>query len=128
MTGSAAIARGWVRTVLTDVRPAIVRWHIPFARRRRRIGGATSLVIDRWDLQPGGRRRYVDHGAEYGFKGVFHDVQAPGRIVQTSGLRPERPGGEPLGHREVIGDEQHGRGVTGRKSPGKSDAVSHDLG
>jgi uncharacterized protein YndB with AHSA1/START domain len=46
----------------------------------------SNLVIDHWDLQPGGRWRYVDRGAdgtEYGFKGVFHDVQAPGRIVQT---------------------------------------------
>lgn len=46
----------------------------------------TEVVIDRWDLEAGGLWRYVSRdtdGTEYGFRGVFHDVQAPGRIVQT---------------------------------------------
>jgi uncharacterized protein YndB with AHSA1/START domain len=38
------------------------------------------------DVRPGGAWRWVqtdDDGSQYGFRGVFHDVVAPERIVQT---------------------------------------------
>lgn len=41
--------------------------------------------IDRWDARTGGGFRYVsitDDGAEYRFRGCFHEVR-PDRIVQT---------------------------------------------
>lgn len=43
-------------------------------------------TVDRAELRPGGLWRYVSRdadGAEYGFKGVYHDIVAPDRIVQT---------------------------------------------
>lgn len=45
-----------------------------------------ETIVDRWDVRPGGRWRYVSRDAdsnEYGFKGVCHDVVAPEWIVQT---------------------------------------------
>jgi uncharacterized protein YndB with AHSA1/START domain len=41
--------------------------------------------IDHWEARTGGSFRYVsitDDGAEYGFRGCFHEVR-PDRIVQT---------------------------------------------
>ncbi|AYY12319.1 ATPase [Actinobacteria bacterium YIM 96077] len=47
---------------------------------------AYTTRVDRMDAQPGGSWRFVhidDDGAEYAFRGVFHDVVTPERIVQT---------------------------------------------
>lgn len=46
----------------------------------------TDTRVEVSDARPGGRWRYVEKGpdgAEYGFRGVFHDAVAPERIVQT---------------------------------------------
>lgn len=50
--------------------------------------GPRSMVtsVDTFDPYPGGSWRYVQrdaHGNEYSFRGVFHDIQSPERIVQT---------------------------------------------
>jgi uncharacterized protein YndB with AHSA1/START domain len=50
--------------------------------------GPRSLTtrVDRMDVRPGGGWRFVNadaHGREYGFRGVYHDVVAPERIVRT---------------------------------------------
>lgn len=44
-----------------------------------------ETVVDRLEPHAGGTWRYVNRDAagEYGFHGVFHDVSAPERIVQT---------------------------------------------
>ncbi len=45
-----------------------------------------STTIDKGDARPGGQWRYVHHdadGREHAFHGVYHDVVAPERIVQT---------------------------------------------
>jgi uncharacterized protein YndB with AHSA1/START domain len=46
-----------------------------------------EATIDHWDAAPGGSWRFIHHdpddGTEYAFKGVFHDVVAPGRLVRT---------------------------------------------
>lgn len=45
-----------------------------------------ETFVDRAEVRPGGLWRYVSRdtdGTEYGFKGVFHDIVAPDRIVQT---------------------------------------------
>jgi uncharacterized protein YndB with AHSA1/START domain len=45
-----------------------------------------EVIVDRADIRPGGTWRYISRdtdGTEYAFKGVFHDVVAPERIVQT---------------------------------------------
>jgi len=45
-----------------------------------------ATVVDEMDARPGGRWRFVnrdDEGNEHGFHGVYHDVVAPERIVQT---------------------------------------------
>lgn len=41
--------------------------------------------IEQFDCRPGGSYRYVSSDAEedYGFRGCFHDVEAPHTIVQT---------------------------------------------
>ena len=42
--------------------------------------------IDQMEARPGGRWRYVEtdpEGNEFAFRGVYHDVVAPERIVQT---------------------------------------------
>lgn len=45
-----------------------------------------DTVVDQMDVRPGGRWRFT-HGDDdnnvYGFRGVYHDVVAPERIVQT---------------------------------------------
>lgn len=46
----------------------------------------TTTVVDRLEARPGGRWRFVERapdGAEYAFHGVYHDVTAPERTVQT---------------------------------------------
>ncbi|MGW8530303.1 MULTISPECIES: SRPBCC family protein [Nocardiopsidaceae] len=46
----------------------------------------TDTVVDRAEVRPGGTWRFVEKaadGEEYAFHGVFHDVVAPERIVQT---------------------------------------------
>ncbi|MQA07683.1 MAG: ATPase [Pseudonocardiaceae bacterium] len=43
-------------------------------------------IVDEADVRPGGRWRFLhrdDDGNEYGFRGVYHDVVAPERVVQT---------------------------------------------
>ena len=46
-----------------------------------------EAIIDHWDAAPGGAWRFIhrdpDDGTEYAFRGVFHDVAAPGRVVRT---------------------------------------------
>lgn len=47
---------------------------------------STTIEVDAMDVQPGGRWRFVhrdESGGAYGFHGVYHDVAAPERIVQT---------------------------------------------
>jgi uncharacterized protein YndB with AHSA1/START domain len=42
--------------------------------------------VDRMDTRPGGLWRFVNtdaSGREYGFRGVYHDVVAPERIIRT---------------------------------------------
>ena len=43
-------------------------------------------VVDRMEVRPGGSWRFLNQdpdGAEFGFHGVYHDVSAPERVVQT---------------------------------------------
>jgi uncharacterized protein YndB with AHSA1/START domain len=45
-----------------------------------------ETIVDRMEVKPGGRWRFFNRDAEgndYGFKGVYHDVVAPERVVQT---------------------------------------------
>ena len=47
---------------------------------------STETVVDQLEARPGGRWRFVERerdGSEYGFHGVYHDVQAPERLVYT---------------------------------------------
>jgi uncharacterized protein YndB with AHSA1/START domain len=47
---------------------------------------STETVVDQLEARPGGRWRFVERegdGNEYGFHGVYHDVQAPERLVYT---------------------------------------------
>jgi uncharacterized protein YndB with AHSA1/START domain len=46
----------------------------------------TETVVDQLEARPGGRWRFVERdgqGNEDGFHGVYHDLQAPERIVYT---------------------------------------------
>ncbi|HEU5157499.1 MAG TPA: SRPBCC family protein [Streptosporangiaceae bacterium] len=66
-----------VFTAFTD--PAIVaRWMGP---------AKYEAKVEHWDASPGGGWRFIhrdsDDGTEYAFKGVFHDVVAPSRLVRT---------------------------------------------
>ncbi|HEY7488385.1 MAG TPA: SRPBCC family protein [Streptosporangiaceae bacterium] len=51
------------------------------------MGPATyEAEVDRWNAESGGSWRFIHHapdGTVYAFKGVFHDVAAPDRLVQT---------------------------------------------
>jgi uncharacterized protein YndB with AHSA1/START domain len=53
------------------------------------------MILDKFDPRDGGMYRYLHEdkdGSQYGFHGVFHEVTAPERIIQTfefEGL-PER--------------------------------------
>jgi uncharacterized protein YndB with AHSA1/START domain len=45
-----------------------------------------TTVVDKMDVRPGGQWRFVQHdpdGNEYAFHGVYHDLDAPARFVQT---------------------------------------------
>ena len=45
-----------------------------------------ATIVDKQDAKPGGLWRFInrdDEGNEYAFHGVYHDVAAPGRIVDT---------------------------------------------
>ena len=47
---------------------------------------STETVVDQLEARPGGRWRFVQRdgdGNEFGFHGVYHDLQAPERIVYT---------------------------------------------
>ena len=47
---------------------------------------STETVVDRLEARPGGQWRFVERegdGNEYGFHGVYHDLEAPERIVYT---------------------------------------------
>ena len=48
-------------------------------------GRGNKLVIERLEVEPGGRWRFVEHAAEgvFGFEGEFREVDPPGRVVQT---------------------------------------------
>ena len=54
-----------------------------------------EMIVEKLDAKPGGEYRYINKdkdGNAYSFYGVFHDVTAPERIIQTfefEGL-PER--------------------------------------
>lgn len=45
-----------------------------------------ATIVDKADVQPGGQWRYVQRdqqGNEFAFHGVYHDVVAPERVVDT---------------------------------------------
>jgi uncharacterized protein YndB with AHSA1/START domain len=45
-----------------------------------------ETIVDRAEVRPAGSWRFLNRdadGNEYGFKGVYHDVVAPERVVQT---------------------------------------------
>lgn len=45
-----------------------------------------ETIVDRMEVRPGGQWRFLNRdaaGTEFGFHGVYHDVVAPERIVQT---------------------------------------------
>ena len=46
----------------------------------------TTTTVDKLEAKPGGSWRYVDHdaeGNEFAFRGVYHDVISPERLVYT---------------------------------------------
>ena len=46
-----------------------------------------KTTVDEMDPLPGGRWRFLnrnDQGVEFGFHGVYHDMVAPERVVQTT--------------------------------------------
>lgn len=50
-----------------------------------------ETIVDRMEPRPGGQWRFINRaadGTEFAFKGVYHDVVAPERIVQTSEFEP----------------------------------------
>jgi uncharacterized protein YndB with AHSA1/START domain len=48
-------------------------------------GRGNKLVIERLEVERGGRWRFVEHAPEgvFGFQGEFREVDPPGRVVQT---------------------------------------------
>ena len=68
--------RELVFKVLTD--PKLVpQWWGP---------GRLSTHVDKMDVRPGGQWRFIHRdaeGNEYGFHGVYHEVLAPERIIDT---------------------------------------------
>lgn len=45
-----------------------------------------TTEVDRLDVRPGGQWRFIQHdaeGNEYGFRGVYHEILAPERIIDT---------------------------------------------
>lgn len=48
--------------------------------------GRLETTVEQADVRPGGTWRFVQRdtdGSVYAFKGVFHDITAPERVVQT---------------------------------------------
>ena len=46
-----------------------------------------EAIVDYMEVKPGGRWRFINRGdddQEFGFHGVYHDIVAPERIVQTN--------------------------------------------
>lgn len=46
-----------------------------------------EVIVDELDVRPGGKWRFINRGSdgqEFGFHGVYHSVEAPERMVQTS--------------------------------------------
>jgi uncharacterized protein YndB with AHSA1/START domain len=68
--------RDLVFKALTD--PALVaKWWGP---------GSLTITVDSMDVRMGGIWRYVQHddaGNEYGFRGVYHQIASPERLVYT---------------------------------------------
>lgn len=51
----------------------------------------SPMSVDKYDLRPGGEWRFVERdaaGNEYGFRGVFREIEPPSRIVQTFEYEP----------------------------------------
>jgi uncharacterized protein YndB with AHSA1/START domain len=48
-------------------------------------GRGNKIVLERYEPEPGGHWRFVEHSAEgvHGFGGVFRELTAPERVVQT---------------------------------------------
>ncbi|HUS14129.1 MAG TPA: SRPBCC domain-containing protein, partial [Chloroflexia bacterium] len=44
-----------------------------------------KTIVDKMEVRPGGQWRFLHSGeeGEFGFRGVYHDITAPERIVQT---------------------------------------------
>src|SRR5437763_3688191 len=45
-----------------------------------------STVVDKMDVRPGGQWRFINRdseGREYAFHGVYHEVLAPSRVIDT---------------------------------------------
>src|SRR5690242_11330333 len=45
-----------------------------------------STIVEKMDVRPGGQWRFIQHddqGNEYAFHGVYHEVLAPERIIDT---------------------------------------------
>jgi len=46
-----------------------------------------EAIVDEMDVRPGGRWRFINRGSdgqEFGFHGVYHSIEAPERMVQTT--------------------------------------------
>ena len=45
-----------------------------------------TTIVDKMDVRPGGQWRFINRdseGNEYAFHGVYHEVQAPERVIDT---------------------------------------------
>lgn len=52
---------------------------------------ATTTIVDKLDVRPGGEWRFIqrqDDGTEYGFRGEFIEIVPPERLVQTFEFEP----------------------------------------
>ncbi len=58
-------------------------------------GRGNGLTIERMEVEPGGRWRFVEHAPEgdFGFEGRYLEVAPPERLVETFGW-DDMPGGE----------------------------------
>src|SRR5687767_12741592 len=76
MTREFNVPRTLVFRALTD--PALIaQWWGP---------KDVTTVVDKMDVRMGGIWRYVQHdaqGNEYGFRGVYHEITSPERLVYT---------------------------------------------
>ena len=78
MTRVFAAPRELVWKALTDPTMSALWWG--------RTG--SNIVVDKFDFQPGGVWRFVEHGAdgsENGFRGEFREIVPVERVVQTFG-------------------------------------------